>query len=302
MNPFDLPGPAFLFLYALIAIGLHLAFRPLLRLLLRKPGAQMPTPAVVQSLDPYLIAYLRGQTNETARVAIMSLIDRGLLRVEGEKLTSNPGADNYARRAVERAIVRTFTMPRPASTIFADNFFRSVCGGLEAELQGLSLIPGYNSGLWTMVLRLFFAGVLLATAIIKISLAIDRGHDNVVFLVLLALGTAVPMLFRKRLVRTAFGDRVLKQLEQDYALLRARLSYVPSGGSTTELVMSAAVFGLTALPENNQALAQQLFPAAMNSTTSSSGGCGGTSCGSSSCGSSSCGGGGCGGGCGGCGG
>lgn len=308
MNPFDLAGPQFLVFYALLAVGVHLAFRPLARWLLSRGDAQPPSAAALQNLDPYLIAYLRGQANETARVAIVSLLDRGLLRADKEKIVALAGAVSRVRRPLERAIVQTFAGATSASKIFRDSAFRDACEGLAAELRRVHFLPSNWAWLGTTFLRLAFIALLAEISATKVSLAFARGHHNVTFLILMTIVACAVMLFRKGIVRTSLGERALKQLRDTFTPLRERADGIRTGGASTEMVLLAAVFGLAALPMESQAQAQLLFPTALKSAASSSGSCG-SSCGSSSCGSgssscgsSSCGGGGCGGGCGGCGG
>jgi uncharacterized protein (TIGR04222 family) len=76
-NPFDLPGPSFLLFYACLGVFVAIALRSF-----RRRNEEGSAPRIDTS-DPYLIAYLRGGKNEAARVAAVSLVDRGLLKEEG---------------------------------------------------------------------------------------------------------------------------------------------------------------------------------------------------------------------------
>jgi hypothetical protein len=136
--------------------------------------------------------------------------------------------------------------------------------------------------------------VLLFFSITKIVVALSRGRSNIGFLLFItvialvfAWKTATPRL-------TARGEALLDDVKNLFLSLKLRGPQIRPGGASTELVMLAAVFGISALPRDRFAWASQLFPRADASDTGT-----GTSCGSS-CGSSC--GGGCGGGCGGCGG
>ena len=82
MNPFDLPGPQFLAFYTALGVGVTL----LLHLL--RWAAESGKPLKVNFSDPYLIAYLRGGENEALRVATVSLIDRGLFKMQGSELVA----------------------------------------------------------------------------------------------------------------------------------------------------------------------------------------------------------------------
>ena len=90
MNPFDLSGPEFLVFYlslAAVVIG---------ALVLWRRASESAGAPKIDLADPYLIAYLRGGENEALRVALVSLIDRGLLIVNGTQIkwASNAGPDS----------------------------------------------------------------------------------------------------------------------------------------------------------------------------------------------------------------
>ena len=135
----------------------------------------------------------------------------------------------------------------------------------------------------------FGAVILLGVAVIKIAVAIDRARYNIAFLVIL---TAIVLWAAWRLVslrRTSLGDRMLKDLRRLFRALRRRAASIRPGAMTSDAMLLAAVFGLSALPSTGFADLLRVY----KKSASSGGGCG------SSCGSG-CGGGG-GGGCGGCG-
>ena len=107
--------------------------------------------------------------------------------------------------------------------------------------------------------------------------------------VLTAIGLwVVWLLVRRR--RTHLGNRMLKDLQRLFRALRQRAATIRAGAMTSDAMLLAAVFGISALPATGFADFLRVYKKA----ASSGGGCG------SSCGSG-CGGGG-GGGCGGCGG
>jgi uncharacterized protein (TIGR04222 family) len=301
MNPFDLPGPQFLLFYLALVVVVQLAWRPLLRLLGQPAddGAHALPPPALGSLDPYLVAYLRGQETETARVAIISLLDRGLLRAEGENLTAAPGNEGKVGRPLEREILRAFATSAKAATIFKHAGFGAACAGLRDELRRLGLLAGAGARLQIGLLRLVAVAVLAGVAITKIAVAIERGRSNFGFLVILGLIACIVTLGRASAQRTRRGDAYLEALQDRFAGLKDRAGTIKRGGATHELVVLAAIFGMASLPAFALADAEALFPRAMQNA--SGGGSCGSSCGSSSCGGSSCGGGGCGGGCGGCG-
>src|SRR5262249_16775563 len=95
----DLYGPYFLLFYGMAIAALVVAsYKSVRSLDQTKDGDQ---PKVPSKLDPYEIAYLRGGENEVTRVAIASLIQRGLLKIAEKKswLKSSKEIDKNRRPA-----------------------------------------------------------------------------------------------------------------------------------------------------------------------------------------------------------
>ncbi len=301
MNPFDFPGPVFLVFYIILLVFISMGavlFRNRLEPLKPDPGISD------RFTDPYLIAYLRGLHNEALRVAVVSLIDRGLLKIEENTGTPKPGDYNLAvaknnawglvRRPIEKELIEKFGKPEKATSIYSDTKLKETCNNYERELISLGLLPDSTlkmNRVFCFVLSLFLAW---GVAIIKIQVALMRGHHNIFFLFLLAgvfLFILYAICFPRR---TREGERTLDKLKKIFETLKDRASSLHPGGATSEAVLLGAVFGLSMLPAESYPYVKTLYPKADSAGSS---GCG-SSCGSSGCG----GGGGCGGGCGGCGG
>jgi uncharacterized protein (TIGR04222 family) len=238
------------------------------------------------------------------RVAVVSLIDRGLLEVSGTHLqTAKHAREESVRRPIDKALLRKFASSAEVTSIFSDYNLRSTCDEYEETLKRVRLLP---DDFIRNIRGLILAGVVLilgGAGLIKVIVALSRGRTNVGFLIILvivSLVIAIKLLF-PRLTRS--GKSMLEDLETLYSGLRDRAPSLRPGGTTLEPMMLAAVFGVGALAGESFAYTRSLFPRALReSSTTTGSSCGsscGTSCGSS-CGSS-CGGGGCGGGCGGCG-
>src|SRR5271156_4546408 len=73
MNPFDLSGPSFLVFSLAVAVFVVVAVKLVI------DEAEGGAPRALPLSDPYHIAWLRGGTPEAARIAVLSLTDRGLL-------------------------------------------------------------------------------------------------------------------------------------------------------------------------------------------------------------------------------
>lgn len=289
MNPFELRGPAFLFFYVVLTILVFLVTRLIRRVL---DGGDDAPPQETSSLvsDPYVIAHLRGGAAETLRVALLSLVDRGLIIQENGKFKTAPNAEpGHGRRPVERSILGLYVGSGDASALSS---ITGACDAYDAQLQRLRLLPDaplqIRRNLLYVVVMLFLGGV----AFVKIMIGLDRGRP-VGFLILLgflavvfARGFAAPR-------RTAQGDGFLDSVRRLFAGLKQRKASIQPGGATADLALLAAVFGVTEVPKAVFPYGSLLYPRS-DASSSSTSGCGS----SSSCG----GGGGCGGGgCGGCG-
>jgi len=288
-NPFDLPGPDFLFFYAILGvlvIGLLW--------LARQTSEAADAPRIDYS-DPYLLAYLRGGGPEVVRVVTVSLIDRGLLKASDDQLVAaNQSAASIASRPIEKALLQHFRFPAKTSSAFTSPAILSTCQAYRDTLQRFGLLPDES----TQRARLWRFGVativLTCVAALKIFIALQRGRTNIFFLVLLAAFFVFIAMRVHNPLRTRRGDALLADLRNLFASLKDRAPMLRPGGESADATLLMAVFGLDALPAALFPYAKRFQPRSTASSTSSCG----SACGSSS--GSSCGGGG--GGCGGCGG
>ncbi len=282
MSPFDLYGPQFLLFY--LALGGCV----LLVLALFRHGGEAKDPPAVDLSDPYLIAFLRGGKNEVLRVATVSLIDRGFLTVQKSRLVAKPDRPPAALRLpLEQALVTHFSKEAEAASTFTSRSFDGEVGVYERRLVELDLLPG-PSAKTSQNLRILIAILVLwIVAAIKLAVAAARGRSNIQFLIVLAVLFSLAAAAVARTRQTRRGAAMLNSLRTLFATLKERCSSWSPGANPSELVLLAAVFGVSAIPAAVFPYTKTLYPKA------SSGG--GSSCGSG------CGGGGCGGGCGGCG-
>src|SRR6266481_3035614 len=91
MNPFDLSGPPFLAFYVVVAIFVAVAAKLFI------DAGEGGVPPSLPLGDPYQIAWLRGGTPEAARIAVLALIDRGLLAVNGDNLVNSGSGQSFVR-------------------------------------------------------------------------------------------------------------------------------------------------------------------------------------------------------------
>ncbi|HVO98723.1 MAG TPA: TIGR04222 domain-containing membrane protein [Bryobacteraceae bacterium] len=280
MWPFDLRGPEFLVLYLVVGGGIMLALY-----LLRHMG-EPESSLQINLSDPYLVAYLRGGKNETLRVVTMSLIDRAILKPEGTRIAIVDGALKNAGPGLEQKVAQFFTPSADAVSVFKLDGGAAV-SRYQEQLMQAGLLPDDDAKQAQLVRMAVALVALLALGITKLVVAIETGHKNVAFLIVLMIvfTIATVVISRPRLTRA--GQETLVNLRSMFDGLKGRREQIRNGVSPGEFAMMAAVFGTAAIPG-----AKALFPRAGGSSC-------GSGCGSDSGSSSSCGGGS---GCGGCGG
>jgi uncharacterized protein (TIGR04222 family) len=294
MNPFDLPGPQFLALYALLgiaAVGAVYYF---------KQQAESGEPVRLPSSDPYVIAYLRGGAEEAIRLGVAVLVDRQLLAIgTGDTVSVREGVrPTHGSNDLERAILEECENDKYPRDLVASHRLQAVARrSFEPLLHQMRLLAGAETHQRRLRQAGFAIIVLVVVAAIKVAIGISRNRP-VSFLVIAAIVFSGLALVSTRGRRTALGDRVLGDLSTLFDALRGRASELRPYTATNELALLIAVFGLGAVPVAAFPFRRAFTPAQAATA------CGSTySCGSSS--GSSCGGGGSscgsGGGCGGCG-
>jgi uncharacterized protein (TIGR04222 family) len=320
MNPFNLRGPEFLLLYFCFSLVVIFAIA-----ILRRRAETGPAPKIDLG-DPYLIAYLRGGEQEALRVAVISLVDRGMLAMDDQIIRrADYVTDDTVRHPIEYEVLKKFGDPGEASSIFKDDNLKSLLQPYHDKLERAGLMPDANvrrDRLMRLLLALMWLGCV---GVIKIVVGLSLGKP-VGFLVVMMIAAMAIAAFSSFPRLTARGKATLADITNLYSGLRTRVNSFSPGSASAELAMFAAVFGVAALAPTPFGYARTLFPRVTSSSScgsscgssdssSSCGSSGGSSCGSSdsssscgssgggsSCGGSSDGGGGCGGGgCGGCG-
>jgi len=291
MNPFDLHGPEFLLFYFCFSLVVILAI-----IILRRRAESGPAPKIDLG-DPYLIAYLRGGEHEALRVAVISLVDRGMLAMDDQIIRrADHVASDMAKHSIEYEVLKKFGNPGEAHSIFKDDNLKSLLQTYRDKLERAGLMPDADvrrDRRMRLLLALMALGVV---GVIKIVFGLSLGKP-VGFLVVMTIAAMVIAAFSSFKRLTARGKETLSDVTNLYSGLRTRVNSLSPGIASAELAMFAAVFGVAALAPTPFGYARTLFPQATNN--SSCGASCGSSDSSSSCGSSDggsgCGGGGCGG-------
>lgn len=286
----NVSGPVFLLLYLLLAVAANIW--------LRRHFHSNETTGVPRKLefaqDPYQIAFLRAGADEAIKVAVVSLVDRGLLEESnGQLYTRGDDAGEFARRPIEKAILKCFSTARKPLHAATDARVKAACLSYETELQRHRLLAGTEVYRQRYTAFAAVAAVMTGISVWRISYALAHGRSNVGFLIILTIICAIALYaaYRKRI--TGMGEAALERLKILFGSLKRSAADIHAGGENQDAALLAALFGLALLPQAQFPFVERLYPKPASSGSGSDGG-------SSSDGGGGCSGG-CGGGCGGCG-
>jgi uncharacterized protein (TIGR04222 family) len=256
-------------------------------------------------IDPYEVAYLRGESNELARVLIVRLVELKYLQIRVpekkwwktiasgrsiEQAKDHPPIADLS--AIEQAAFLWFKTPRRPEDVFRTDLSTALISHTveyERKLRAASLLT--PDELKDGAHRAIAIGVAIVIMIALTRLAIGISRDKPVgFLVLMGvLGIPAVVLAGKPGRLSRRGEAYLESIRTKWQWLRK-----PHFGEDWSPTLAAGVFGFGVLAGTELSPLSDAFRRAQHSSiTGSGGGCG------SGCGGD---GGGGGGGCGGCGG
>jgi len=233
MNPFTLPGPQFLVFYAMFAcavlVALYLARRS-------NESGRLPN---LEVKDPYLFACLRGGPAEVIRIATLGLVDRGLLMAalgsldRGKLQVSGGVSAPTGWSGIDKQILDYFTNPSTIDGALKDSrLLDFVSTTYERRLRSLRLVPDpivkrtRHSYLAAAILALWTVGG------VKLWVAWMAGRVNVLFLIVLMIGSAIVAAYIANPYRTCLGSAYLRSLRSLFSQLRNRAASIrPGGGS-----------------------------------------------------------------------
>lgn len=279
-------GPYFLALYlaaiALVVVGSRWLIR------LADGTRHEPTPQVPDAPDPYLVAYLRGGTNEVARLALFDLLQRGLMEqaenrsafglVKTKVLRRVAGARGEDLPALLASVWKWLGAEREATRVFQSGLPEAVAPHTEtlrADCERLGLTTLEDGLHGPRLVRGLGLVAILGLGGYKFAVALATGHHNVGFVVMLAIAGSIAQLVAARSRRlTDLGRRTLKALQTAFDGLQkeARVQHGPDA----RILLAMGVFGVAVL----QGTAWGGFYDLYRQSAASAGGCG-FSCGSS---------------------
>lgn len=313
MNPFDLDGPSFLFLFFVLSVAALIG-----GFYLRKK-LQGPSEPLREEprLSPDELGYLSGGPALAVHSTIAALVDSRRMNFDHSTETLQRVTDESGNTPLEQAILRT------GHTISVKEAYAAAVPDLDVirrKLERLGLLLTSDQVQTSRVWPAFIALLVFAFGAIKIFVGLSRDKPiSFLAVACVVLGVLTYALFFKRQALTLRGRAFLSALRERNAALKTASSKAPSTLMGPDLAMAVSLFGVGILAGGAYAgLQRAMMPAARSgwldgspgsscsagwSSCSSCGGgssscSGGSSCGGDS-GGSSCGGGG---GCGGCGG
>ncbi len=231
----DLYGPYFLLFYGSVILVLIVAcFRSIRAVDRSRDLEPMEIPA---KFDPYEVAYLRGGENEVTRVAIASMIQRGLLRIVEEKkwLTTskkiNRGREPGRRELTpfEAIVWKWPGFPADPQAIFQSSGIPRViakaCSHYEADLAERGLLAPPEMKRLALRLWSFGLGTIILLGLYKLGVAIAKGHTNVAFLCVMGIAGGLVFSFAcMALPRLSHqGKAYIERLKLAYGGLGSRI-------------------------------------------------------------------------------
>lgn len=234
-NIADLFGPHyFLWFYAAVIVALVLAaFRSIHAMDRTRGWKPLPIPP---KLDPYEVAYLRGRQKEVTRVALASLIQRGLLRVARRgwwfervkiDLGRDPGPGELT--AIEYAVRKWPGYPAIPYAVFQAGgvppLLSEGCEPYHADLSENGLIP--PSEMKEVADRIWSIGlpIIILLGLCKLVVAIAHVDTNVGGLIVIGgIGAMVFSAVCKVLPNmTHRGRAYLAHLQLEYGRLKIQI-------------------------------------------------------------------------------
>jgi uncharacterized protein (TIGR04222 family) len=217
----DMYGPYFLAFYAMMIVVVIVACHRSVRSVDRTRSLDLPE--IPAKLDPYEVAYLRGGENEVARVAIASLIQRGLLEVVEQRTllasarwmnpVSHGGSSGSTMqrtflsktrkiergrkpianelRPIEALVLKWSGFPSDPRSIFAEGgvptLLEESCFRFKEALTEKNLLAPKEMKAVGVLVWLAGSALILGLGGYKLWVALAKGHTNVAFLCILGL-------------------------------------------------------------------------------------------------------------------
>lgn len=290
MNPFDLPGPTFLFVYIVLMFAAHVISGVLVRVCRLRHQRSTTTP----DLSPLEAAYLAGGRGRAVDAALVGLLHHDAITVDPAGGAFVAGAQAPLNLTGLQAELHHQIVARNGAIETLRKLRTATLSRLETKLARNGLLLG-GSGAERLCLVLATTvpmGATVMVGLMKIAIGLARNRP-VILLVILTLfaGALVAYKAFNLPLRSSLGEAALEKLRRRNAALQATTQRRSGDLDEASLMLAIGLFG-TAILAGSELLWMKPGFTPNRSSDSSGGGCSS---------SSGCGGGG-GGGCGGCGG
>jgi uncharacterized protein (TIGR04222 family) len=254
-----------------------------------------PRAALSSALDPWEIAFVRGDANELIRFAVFDLVRAGALEIVPRdkrtptrlKRTGTP-VDLAALSPAARIVYAAIDQPRATDELFRTELRTQVSDAYASERdrlveRGLLAPPTVRANARTA--RIFGAIALAAPAAFRLWYAAVQHHRNVGFLIVIAIASLVLLLAVTRSGRLSKrGSAYVKSLRATLPKPAPR-GPAPSPAALSLLVAAGGMGVLAGTPYAALAVSMRRTGTADGSSSSCSsgsscsGGCGGGGCG-----------------------
>ncbi|MEE8105718.1 MAG: TIGR04222 domain-containing membrane protein [Planctomycetota bacterium] len=260
MNPFNLPGPEFLELFAIVltsTFAVCFVLASFLRSQILAMGADGARCDELE-LDPYETAFLAGGEVQAVQTAIGALVHRNVLVVQDgllrkEQLRAN--ISNPLEKGIESAL--SSQSWRSANEDMMRHTTADALGEIRARLEelGLILTKRQSAKLYWPPRVILMAALLFG--LLKIFVGMSRGRPIGFLLALCILAGAAGWswfgFISKSATRTPAGDRLLASRKTSNAALEHLASLRPDTLSGADFALAMGLFSTTVLASAQQA-------------------------------------------------
>lgn len=306
MNPFNLRGPAFLWLFAICCTAAILV-----RVFTRRRLGEPRGPQLDYN-NPYGIAFLAGGSQAAIRAAVAALFHAGKVEIQDQTVSEITGSPTALWKVTDHTNVTIDAFPlallqelrgAPRSLASLESSCKQGIQNLRQSLVAAGLLPSDET---LSVIRFLdlIGWAVVAMGVVKVGVGLQRDKPvlGLVFgIIFFVIAWSVTSHYDANTSTRA--KALLRDLQWDHVSLKTTAFAQPEQVAPNDVALAYGLFGVLVFGGSLTGLREVLFVGDKlwaPPPAPSGAGDGGSSCGSSS---SSCGGGGgCGGGCGGCGG
>jgi len=290
MNPFDLRGPDFLFLY-LGGLAALIVFRyVVVDWLVRAPRDLPRNESTLEELSGPELAYLAGDLRRAVEAAVVGLLHRGWLELRKDKVRGDVSTGRGQVDPISSVVLDAVAGVARSLDELAFELWRRPDALRRLREHGLIRVP--TAAHQALAVAPFVAWLLFGA--VKVGVGIARDRPVMILMLLVALTIPIARVAARLPASTIRARRWLALRRRRLAGLRATARTAPQQLSGDEHAIAYALFGAGVLAGAGVGLAPLLASRLTAANSSCSTSCGsGSSCSSgSSCGSGS--------GCGGC--